>query len=144
VNSFIEPLAKGTVIQASEDFDNKIASFIYKKNQVLISIIPRDFSFIVEENLRDIFDLFSQQNMHVNMMQNSALSFSVVIDADEEKLPKLIKQLQTQYKVKYNEGCELVTIRHYTEEIISKIITGEVLLTQKSRHTARFVTRSKK
>jgi len=78
------------------------------------------------------------------MMQNSALSFSVVIDADEEKLPKLIKQLQTQYKVKYNEGCELVTIRHYTEEIISKIITGEVLLTQKSRHTARFVTRSKK
>lgn len=144
VNSFIEPLAKGTVIQASEDFDNKIASFIYKKNQVLISIIPRDFSFIVEENLRDIFDLFSQQNMHVNMMQNSALSFSVVIDADEEKLPKLIKQLQAQYKVKYNEGCELVTIRHYTEEIISKIITGEVLLTQKSRHTARFVTRNKK
>jgi aspartate kinase len=141
VNSFIEPEAKGTVIQASEDFDNKIPSFIYKQSQVLISIIPRDFSFIAEDNLRDIFALFSQNNTHINMMQNSALSFSVVIDFDEEKLPKLIKALQTQYKTKYNEGCQLVTIRHYTDEIISQIIKGEVLVTQKSRHTARFVVR---
>ncbi len=141
VNSFIEPDAKGTVIQVSEDFDNKIPSFIYKHNQVLISIIPRDFSFIAEDNLRDIFALFSQNNVHINMMQNSALSFSVVIDFDEEKLPKLIKALQTQYKTKYNDGCQLVTIRHYTDEIISKIIKGEVLVTQKSRYTARFVVR---
>lgn len=141
VNSFIEPDAKGTVIQASEDFDNKIPSFIYKQSQVLISIIPRDFSFIAEDNLRDIFALFSQNNVHINMMQNSALSFSVVIDFDEEKLPKLIKALQTQYKTKYNDGCQLVTIRHYTDEIISKIIKGEILVTQKSRYTARFVVR---
>lgn len=143
VKSFIEPLEKGTVIQANEDYDNKIPSFIFKKNQVLISIIPKDFSFIAEENLRDIFDLFSRNNVHINMMQNSALSFSVVIDFDEEKLPRLIKNLQTHYVVKYNNNCELVTIRHYTEKIITQIIIDEILVTQKSRFTARFVTRKK-
>lgn len=145
VNSFLDPKAKGTVIQSSEEFDNQIPSFIYKRNQVLISIIPRDFSFIVEENLRDIFDLFAQFHMHVHMMQNSALSFSVTIDYNEDKLPKLIKKLQENYKVKYNENCDLVTIRHYDDATIDLVTRDrEILVSQKSRFTARFVLRDKR
>lgn len=142
VNSFIHPTAKGTVIQSNEDFDTKIPSFIIKKNQVLISIIPRDFSFIVEENLRDIFEMFAGFNARVHLMQNSALSFSVVIDYNEDKLPALIKKLQEDYKVKYNNGCELITVRHYTDASVERITSGkEILLSQKSRSTARFVIR---
>lgn len=145
VNSFIDPTAKGTVIQSSEDYDNRIPSFIFKKNQVLISIIPRDFSFIVEENLRDIFDLFAQFNVRVHLMQNSALSFSVSVDNNEDKIPALIKKLQENYKVKYNENCDLVTIRHYNDEHIQKVTKGkEILVTQKSRFTARFILREPK
>jgi aspartate kinase len=144
VKSFLEPEQKGTVIQPSEDFDTKIASYIYKKNQVLLSIIPRDFSFVDEQNLRDLFDLFTQFNLHINLMQNSAMSFSVACDNIEEKLPQLLKKLQVNYKVKYNENCELLTVRHYTEDILAKATRGrEVLVTQKSRSTARFVYKTK-
>ncbi len=142
VNSFLDPIAKGTIIQNDETHDNDVPSFIFKRNQVLISIVPKDFSFIVEENLRDIFDLFSQQNIRVNLMQNSALSFSIVIDMDEEKLPKLVKRLQENYKVKYNENCELITIRHYNDLNIEKVTAGKlILVSQKSRFTARFVVK---
>jgi aspartate kinase len=145
VNSFIEPSAKGTVIQSSEEFDNQIPSFIYKMNQVLISIIPRDFSFVDEENLRDIFDVLAQFHVRVHMMQNSAVSFSIVVDHNEDKLPQLIKKLQENYQVKYNEQCQLVTIRHYDDKTIEMVTTGkEILVTQKSRHTARYVMREKK
>lgn len=145
VNSFIQPTAKGTVIQSSQEFDHHIPSFIYKMNQVLISIIPRDFSFVDEENLRDIFDVLAQFHVRVHMMQNSAVSFSIVVDFNEDKLPQLIKKLQENYQVKYNEQCQLVTIRHYDDKTIDMVTTGkEILVTQKSRHTARFVMREKK
>lgn len=145
VKSFIKPDDPGTVIQESESFDARIPSFIYKQNQVLISIIPRDFSFIVEENLRDIFELFAQHRVRVHMMQNSALSFSVSADWDEDKILGLIKKLQEAYKVKYNTGCQLVTIRHYDQKTIDMVTGGkEILVAQRSRHTARFVLRDAK
>jgi aspartate kinase len=142
VKSFLNPEEKGTVIQASEDFDNEIPSFIFKSNQVLLSIIPRDFSFIAEDNLRDIFDLFAKMGIRVNMMQNSAISFSVSIDSNEDKLPLLLKKLQENYKVKYNENCELITIRHYDQKTIDLVTENkEILVVQKSRYTARMITR---
>lgn len=144
VNSFIEPTAKGTVIQSSEEFDHQVPSFIYKMNQVLISIIPRDFSFIIEENLRDIFDVLAQFSARVHMMQNSALSFSIIIDYNEDKLPMLVKKLQENYQVKYNTGCQLVTIRHYDDKTIDMVTAGkEIMVAQTSRHTARYVMREK-
>jgi len=145
VKSFLAPGDPGTVIQANEDFDHLVPSFIFKSNQILISIIPRDFSFIVEQNLRDIFDVFAALGVRVNLMQNSALSFSVSVDNNEDKIPELIRRLQENYKVKYNENTELVTIRHYDQKTIDMLSEGkEILVTQLSRHTARMVTRTKK
>lgn len=145
VKSFIHPNDPGTVIQENESYDNRIPSFIYKQNQALISITPRDFSFIVEENLRDIFDLLAQSRVRVNMMQNSALSFSISADWDEDRILSLIKKLQEAYKVKYNTGCQLVTIRHYDQATIDRVTKGkEILVAQRSRDTARFVTRDTK
>ncbi len=142
VNSFLQPKEKGTVIQSSEQFDNEIPSFIFKGNQVLLSIIPKDFSFIAEDSLRDIFDIFASMGVRVNLMQNSALSFSVSVDMNEDKLPLLIKKLQENYKVKYNENCELVTIRHYDQKTIDMVTAKkEILVEQKSRFTARMITR---
>ncbi|MFZ5553464.1 MAG: aspartate kinase [Bacteroidota bacterium] len=144
VNSFLKPKEKGSVIQGSEEFDHLVPSFIFKMNQVLISIIPRDFSFIVEENLRDIFDIFASMGVRVHLMQNSALSFSVSVDYNEDKLPLLVKKLQENYKVKYNENCELVTIRHYDQQTIDRVsVDKEILVMQKSRFTARMIMRDR-
>ncbi|HRJ36879.1 MAG TPA: aspartate kinase, partial [Flavobacteriales bacterium] len=140
----LQPEEKGTIIQASEEYDHLIPSFIFKSNQVLISVLPRDFSFIVEENLREIFDVFASLGVRVHLMQNSALSFSVCIDHNEDKFPDLLKRLQENYKVKYNETVELITIRHYDQATIDMLTNAkEILVEQKSRHTARFIVRPK-
>ncbi|MFN3342927.1 MAG: aspartate kinase [Flavobacteriales bacterium] len=144
VKSFLQPEEKGTIIQASEEYDHLIPSFIFKSNQVLISVLPRDFSFIIEENLREIFDVFASLGVRVHLMQNSALSFSVCIDHNEDKFPDLLKRLQENYKVKYNENVELITIRHYDQATIDMLTNAkEILVEQKSRHTARFIVRPK-
>ena len=117
---------------------------LFRSNQVLISVLPRDFSFIVEENLREIFDVFASLGVRVHLMQNSALSFSVCIDHNEDKFPDLLKRLQENYKVKYNETVELITIRHYDQATIDMLTNAkEILVEQKSRHTARFIVRPK-
>lgn len=140
VKSFLSPEERGTRIYKDTTSDSLIPSFIFMMNQVLISISPRDFSFIIEENLSDIFRHFAKHKVKVNMMQNSAINFSVSTDNDTDKIPKLIKALKKDYKVLYNEDLELVTIRHYDYDTIEKVTTGkEILLEQRSRHTVRMV-----
>jgi aspartate kinase len=104
VKSFVNPDAPGTCIKEDE-LRQEIPTYIFKKQQILISVSPRDFSFILEENLRDLFELFSQNRAHVNLMQNSALSFSVCVTIDQTRLLSLIQELDKKYKVKYNEHC---------------------------------------
>ena len=140
VKSFIHPDSEGTVIQSDTAKDNLIPSFIFKMDQVLLSLSPTDFSFIIESNLRDIFDLFDAHNVKINMMQNSAISFSVCVDNQEEKTLALIEELKKSYLVKYNTGMELVTIRHYDQQTIDRVcIDKKIYVEQKSRHTARMV-----
>lgn len=140
VKSFIDPHAKGSVIQASEDFDANIPSFIFKMNQVLISLTPKDFSFVVEENLQDIFSYLSKESIRIHLMQNSAVSFSFCVDAEKVDLQKIFNHFTNQYFVKYNEGLELVTIRHYDQPTIERVtVDKKIYLEQKSRHTARIV-----
>ena len=139
VKSFINPDLKGTEIS---DWQNPlpIPSFIFKVNQVLISIMPKDFSFIAEENLRDIFNLFSSHRVKINVMQNTAISFSVCVDDDEIRIPQLIADLQKTFKVLYNKGVELATIRHYNQETIERVsVDKEILLELKSRNTVQLV-----
>ena len=140
VKSFIEPLGAGTEIQSETKDDGLIASFIIKQEQVLFSITPKDFSFIDEQNLHGIFELLAKEQIKINLMQNSALSFSILVDAKKVAIPKLLSVLKNSFNVKYNDNLELVTIRHYNTETIESICKDKiVIIEQKTRHTARFV-----
>lgn len=140
VKSFLHPEKKGTIIQKRTENDDAIPSFIFKKNQVLFSIMPKDFSFLIEENLSDIFIKLSRINAHINIMQNSALSFSFLMDDKMDIISQVESALESSFIVKYNTNLELVTIRHYDQQTIDFVTTGkEILLEQKTRSTARFV-----
>jgi aspartate kinase len=142
IKSFIDPDAPGSAIQESTEADHLVPSFICKANQVLISITPKDFSFVVEDNLKEIFDLLSQIGIRIHLMENSALNFSICIDKDEYKQEKLFDVLKNKYTIRYNENLVLLTARHYTEENI-RLLTKEkeILLEQRNRQTIRFVAR---
>ena len=143
VKSFIDPKADGTVIQSSTSNDELIPSFIFKKEQTLFSFTPKDFSFIVEENLSDIFNKLSQTKSKINLMQNSALSFSILVDGNKTNPSAILSEFNHTYEVRYNEGLELVTIRHYDDATIERMTKNkEIILQQRTRHTARFVLKS--
>jgi len=140
VKSFLDPESEGTVIQASNRSDGLITSYIFKRDQILISISPKDFSFIVEHNLRDIFNAFHEHRVKINLMQNSAISFSACAGGDQVRIDALIDDLSADFAVKYNSGVELLTIRHYDQETIDRLTKGkEILVIQRSRQTARVV-----
>lgn len=142
VRSFMDLGAPGSTIDDRSENDSLIPSFIVKPKQLLISITPRDLSFIVEENLSGIFSLFAARNVRIDLMQNSALAFSVAVD-DTPRSRQLIEELRGEYEVRYNEGCELVTVRHYDEPTLVRLTAGkEILLEQRSRTTARFVLKA--
>lgn len=139
VRSFLDPEKPGTVIDETGNISGYPPVLVMKKNQILISIYPKDFSFIAEDNLSHIFNLLSDHRVKVNVMQNSALSFSVCTD-DNERVPPLLEELRKSYNALSNHGLDLLTIRHYTEEIIARYSKGkEVMLEQKSRHTFQLV-----
>jgi len=144
VKSFLHPESIGSIISNQENYDGLIPSFIFKQEQVLISISPKDFSFIAEGNLADIFGIFSDNKIKINMMQNSAISFSICFDANNKHLDKLIKTLQEKYKVRYNIGLDLITIRHYDQFTIDKIIGfRKIFLEQRSRTTAQLLVENR-
>jgi len=143
VRSFIQPEGAGTAI-TKENNPLPVPSFIFKVNQALISIFPKDYSFIIEENLSNIFELFHKHKIKINTMLNSAISFSVSVDDNTDKIEKLIQALASEFTVKYNKGLELVTIRYYNQQTIDRVtIDKEILLEVKSRHTCQMVMKNK-
>ncbi len=142
VKSFLQPDRKGSLINENAKDDSIVPSYIHKSNQRLISISARDYAFIIEHHLSDIFKLFAEHGVSINMMQNSAISFSVCVDEDD-RLENLIRELQKEYKVTYNQNLTLLTIRHYNEEVIENLIgKKKIFLEQRSRNTARFIVES--
>lgn len=140
IKSFIDPQSEGTLIQQEQTRDQLIPSFIVKKNQILLSISANDFSFINEEALSKVFERFYSNAIKINLMQNSALNFSTLVDADKVDMAQLIAVFKPEFSCKYNENVELLTIRHYTAEIVADLVAGRtILLEQRSRQTARFV-----
>jgi aspartate kinase len=138
VRSFIHPDREGSIIH---NFNNKqlVPCFIAKRNQVLISISSKDFSFIAEENLSTIFGLFAFFGVKINLMQNSAISFSLCVDY-KSNIKELIEELKTEFFVKYNFDMELFTIRYYNQQSIDRITNNrKVILEQKSRLTVQYV-----
>lgn len=140
VKPFQAPSENGTVISSTSIFDASTPAIIVKKKQILISISTKNLAFIAEDNLSTIFGIFAKNQIKINMMQNSALSFSVCVDEVEMKTMVLIKELQNEFKVLYNDGLELITIRHYDQPTIEKITQNkEILLEQRSRNTIQLV-----
>lgn len=143
VKSFYYPQKEGTIINHISNNDNALASYIFKSNQFLLSIFPKDFSFIAEQNLSRIFSDFARAGIKINLMQNSALSFSVCFDQDKIKTPALLKNLGKIYNLKYNTDVELITIRHYDKANPEKLlIYKKVLMEQKSRTTLQWVVKN--
>ncbi len=141
VRSFIDYKNEGTIIDQEKD-TLPIPCYIFKDEQLLISIQPKDFSFIAEDNMSHVYNLFAHHRVKMNTVQNSALSMSVCCDNDAQKIPALIASLQYNFKVLFNEGLKLYTIRHYDDAIVKKLsATGEVLLEVKSRQTCQFVVK---
>lgn len=139
VKSFINPDNKGTIINSDFTSDTLISSYIHKPSQRLISISDKDFSFITEGNLSEIYACFSKHGIVISLMQNSAISFSVCVD-ESVKLESLIGELKNDFKVVYNKGLTLLTIRHYNDDLIHQLVgKKEILLEQKSRSTVRLV-----
>jgi aspartate kinase len=138
VKSFLHPEGPGSVIHSFKEYQS-VPCFIRKTNQVLLSIFSKDFSFIAEENLSTIFALFALFNVKINVMQNSAISFSVCVDA-KSTLPQLIEELQTEFAVRYNENVELLSIRHYAEDSLAPFVKGrKVMMEQRSRSMLQVV-----
>ena len=109
-------------------------------DQVLFSITPKDFSFIVEENLRDIFEKLSRAGAKITLMQNSALSFSFALDQSKTDIAEIYELFKDVYEVRYNEKLELVTIRHYNQETIDRVMENkEAIVEQKTRQTIRIL-----
>jgi len=142
VKSFINPLLPGTSVSKGEDLEPKTSCFIVKKNQLLLSLSSIDFSFIMEENISEIFALFHQYKMKVSLIQNSAISFSVCMEDKFENFNELRAILAKKFKVSYNENVSLYTIRHFTKEAAEMVEKDKVvLLKQISRETMQVVTK---
>lgn len=139
VRSFLNHDEEGTVVKESGR-KLPIPSFIFKVNQVLISLQAKDFSFIAEDNLSSIFEVFYKHGVKIHMMQLSAINFSVCTDNDAQKIPVLLSELQNDFKVLYNDNLELCTIRYYDQSTLDRVcINKQILLEQKSRYTSQMV-----
>ncbi len=142
VKSFFKPELPGSLINDNVDMDKLTPSYIFKFKQVLASIFPKDFSFIAEQKLARIFADFAKHNVKINLMQSSALSFSVCFDMDRIKTPALLRDLKKNFNVKHNTDMELITVRHYEKASIEGLLRGrEVVLEQKSRTTLQMVVK---
>ncbi len=140
VCSFKAPAEKGTSIGNYQGTKPLVPCFIYKFNQILFSIASKDFSFIAEEGMSRIFSIFAEHSVKINLMQNSALSFSICVDNDPHKIPDVQEALHKDFRVLYNEGLKLITIRHYYQSTIDELIKGKtIFLEQRSRQTAHLV-----
>ncbi len=140
VRSFISPSEPGSKICRFNQHLNLPPIFIHKKNQVLLSLTPRDFSFIAEERLSKIFGILASYRIKSSLVEMSAISFSLCMDYNEVTFNKMIEELRDEYEVLYNTDVELITIRHYTPEIAQRITANHLIyVEQRNRLTARFV-----
>lgn len=142
VKSFYHPKEEGTCVGKGVALDPIISCFILKKEQVLISLSSLDFSFMMEDNIGDVFKLLHQNKMKVNLIQNSAISFSVCIDNKYNNLEPLLIKLRETFRVSWNENVTLYTVRHSSPLEIKNLLKGkEMLLRQESRETVQLVVK---
>jgi aspartate kinase len=142
VKSFLAPEEPGTVIHA---IDHKIELppiFIMKENQVLITLSPKDFSFISIEDIDRVVNFLLENRVKITLMQQSAIDLNLVLDAPEANWEEIFSELSPYYSVRYNTDLTLITIRHYTEETLDWMVKEkDIYLEQHSRLTARMLVK---
>jgi aspartate kinase len=139
VRSFKDQTLPGTKIQNTQQ-TLPVPSFIFKVQQQLISILPKDFSFIVEDNLSDIFNLFYTHKVKINMMHNSAVSFSVSVDEHSGQISELLDALKKDYLVESKNGLELITIRYYNQATIDRVLVDKsIIMELKDSYTCQLL-----
>jgi aspartate kinase len=142
VLSFLNPRQNGTIIKADANLSSKVPVFIKKEDQILISIVPKDFSFVMGDNLSRIFHSFTAHGIKVNLVEASAVSIDVCVDDERTKVEILINDLKTEFAAVYNAPVEMLTVRHYIPENLALISEErEILLEQRTRSTVRYVVR---
>ena len=141
VKSFFNPKEDGTSVSKGQDLEPHVPCFIVKKDLVLISLSSLDFSFIVEENISEIFNLLAKYKMKVDVIQNSAISFSVCTGNNYKNLKKLLQHLKAKFKVDFTENVSLYTIRHFDKKAIHGLEENKtILLKQIFDQTVQIVT----
>ena len=143
VKSFENPQNKGTAVSKGKRLYPEVPCYIVKSDQTLLKLSSKDFSFMVEDNISEIFALLHQYQMRVEMIQNSAISFSICIHNKYNKLEPLLEALKTNFKLEVTDGVSLYTIRHFDKPSINfiKNKVGEILVEQRTTDTAQFVVR---
>jgi aspartate kinase len=145
VRSFLVPEEEGSVIKSDAIIKKVIPVFIKKEDQILISILPRDFSFVMGDNLSRIFHFFMKHGIKVNLVEASAVSMDVCVDDERLRVDALIDDLKAEFSAVYNENVEMLSVRHYTADAVKRITVGrDILLEQRTRSTVRFVVRQEK
>jgi aspartate kinase len=136
VKCFLDKNLPGTVIKETADVKQLPPIIVLKKDQVLLNITSKDYSFITEDKISDIYEIFHALKVKINLMQNGAINFSCCIDNNPEKIELLIKTLHQQFKIVYNEGLELLTVRYYQANLLEELSNGHtILLEQRSPAT---------
>ncbi len=142
VKSFIDPEERGTIVSVNESIDQDVPVYVRKETQVLLSLIPRDFSFAIGDNLGKIFQVFNSCAIKTNLVQASAISVAVCVDEERIKIDRLKSLLHRDYKILVNEDVELLTLRYYDESAINRLAGGKkILLEQRTRKSIRFVVK---
>ncbi len=142
VKSFLDPVSDGTSVKKGQPLDPYLPCYILKDNQILVSLSSLDFSFIVEDNISAIFKLFYEHHIKVDLIQNSAISFSVCLDDKFNNFEAILPRLKAKFKVTYNTKVSLYTIRHFTNDAITSLEKGKViLLKQITRETYQMVAK---
>ncbi|MDN3723143.1 aspartate kinase [Aequorivita sp. SDUM287046] len=140
VKSFLNPTAPGTCVGKGKHLDPLTSCFILKKDQVLISLSSLDFSFMMEDNIGDVFKWLHKYKMKVELIQNSAISFSVCVNDKFKNLEPLLAKLREKFSVKWNENVTLYTIRHFNPTEVKALAENKnVLLKQESKETVQLV-----
>lgn len=143
IKSFIHPDEDGTLV-GNLEYEKLIPSFIFNMDQVLIRISPGDFSFIAEDNLETIFGHLHRHGVRINLMLNSAISFQICITNDKRKLRNLVDDLEKDFRVSYETGLELITIRYFDQGTIDRVmINKDLLLEQRYKQNIQLIVRDR-
>lgn len=139
VKPFGDPKANGSCISDATQHPIDVPVYIWRKNQILITMRAKDFAFVLEESLSEIFDIINHHRLKVSLIQSSAVTISVCVD-NTRFVPDAIEALGQHFKVTYNDHLSLLTIRGTTPEILDRARAGRtIMLSQTTRRTARLV-----